>query len=377
MHQREAERGELIRILQGRQSIQMLAPRRVGKTWLMRRVAEDLDRRGWATVFIDVEGMKTEGEVLRALCRAIEAKANWGQWVTGQLTQRLKQIVAGGFEGNPADALARIDAKSFCEALVASLNQQDAETLILIDEIAQFVSVLMAQGEAGARDFLYHLRRLRQAYPRVRWLLTGSVGLDVVARRASLLGALNDVTIFSLHPFDERAARAYLGSISANGEIRRPFALDDDGFAYFARELGWLSPYYLKHLANEVNATGDLVSGLPLARRSDIDAAFARLLHPDMRGYFAAWEEHIDKNFSKEDSDTLHRILDLACRDSQGETFATIQAGIGVNTPQLPPRDLRNLLTALDNGGFLHEVGERWRFRSGLLRRYWLRYMCA
>jgi hypothetical protein len=32
-------------------------------------------------------------------------------------------------------------------------------------------------------------------------------------------------------------------------------------------------------------------------------------------------------------------------------------------------------LTALANAGFLVEQADRWRFRSGLLRRYWHRYM--
>jgi uncharacterized protein len=57
MPDRKAERTEIKRILLNQSSIQMLAPRRVGKTWLMHRIAEDLHAQGWTTVFTDVEGM--------------------------------------------------------------------------------------------------------------------------------------------------------------------------------------------------------------------------------------------------------------------------------------------------------------------------------
>jgi hypothetical protein len=38
---------------------------------------------------------------------------------------------------------------------------------------------------------------------------------------------------------------------------------------------------------------------------------------------------------------------------------------------------LTNLLTILANDGFIEQSAKRWRFRSGLLRRYWVEYMKA
>ena len=126
MPDRLTERAELARLLRNGKSIQMLAPRRVGKTWLMHRVAEDLRGQGWTTVFIDVEGMRTEDEVLRDLCRRIEEQVSGSERVLGHLTQRLRQLAAGAWDGPPISAVGRIDAKSFSEALVASFQDQDA-----------------------------------------------------------------------------------------------------------------------------------------------------------------------------------------------------------------------------------------------------------
>jgi len=259
---------------------------------------------------------------------------------------------------------------------VAALDTQGGHTLILVDEIALFVTVLLAKDEPATLDFLYHLTKLRQAYPRVRWLLTGSIGLDVVARRARLQGALVDLEIFPLEPFSEDAARAYIASLCANKEVRWPFALDDAAFGHLARELGWLAPFYLKLIADRIRPTGELaLNGLPFALASDIDGAFNELLKPAYRGHFSTWEEHIDKNFPPDESKLLHAILNVCCEKAEGEAFATLQARLGAIRPSLQARDIKNLLTALVNDGFLQEITGRWRFRSGLLRRYWQTYM--
>lgn len=375
MHNRTTERQELARILQGGDSVQMLAPRRIGKTWLMHALAADLTKRGWLTVFIDVEGMRTEEEFLRALCQKLQETGSTRDRILGTLTQRLKQLISG-WQGTPAEAIGQIDPRDFAEALVATLQDQDRDTLILVDEIALFMIERIKVDTVAARAFLYHLRRLQQAYPRVRWLLTGSIGLDVVARRERVLGALVDLHIFELMPFDEAAARSYLDSLCETKAVRRPFALGPDEFAYLADELGWLAPYYLKLVANQIEPGGDVAAnGRQSARREDIDAAIARLLEPPRRGSFSTWEEHIDKNFPGEESSLLHRILYVCCEGTSGETTSTLLVRLQATTPDLTPRTLNDLLTALSNGGILHESGGRWRFRSGLLRRYWARYL--
>ncbi len=374
MPNRKDERAEIIRMLALFASIQMLAPRRVGKTWLMHELVKDLRARGWLTVFVDVEGMGSEDEFLRELCRKIEEIGTSSQWVFNHLTQRLKQLTSGAWEGNPVAAIGRIDPKAFSEALVASLNTQ-GDTLILVDEISLFVKHQLERDEQATKQFLYHLRKLRQAYPNVRWLLTGSIGLDVVARRAGLQGALVGLDIFALKPFSEPSARNYLNALCETDSVRWPFEMDDAAFEFLVSELGWLAPYYLKLLADRIRPTGEMgQSGRPTAKIADIERAFDELLLPEYRGYFATWEEHIDKNFPREDAILLFEFLEICCEQAEGEAFATLQARLAGSHAALTPRDMKNLLTALANDGFLMDLNSRWRFRSGLLRRYWLRY---
>jgi uncharacterized protein len=67
--------------------------------------------------------------------------------------------------------------------------------------------------------------------------------------------------------------------------------------------------------------------------------------------------------------------LRALCEQADGEILATLQAKLAHAGLDLATRDLKNHLTALENDGFLLDENGRRRFRSGLLRRYWLKYM--
>jgi uncharacterized protein len=218
-HHRLAERAELKARFTGGANVLMLAPRRIGKTWLLQKIDEDLTDEGWHCVRIDVEGMRTEAEFLRALCNEIEKSKALTDRVKLHFLQRFKQLTTHVQDGNLAAAIGDIDSREFLETLVASLDAEEQNTLILIDEIALFIHEQAKMDPDGARSLLYHLRKLQQAYPKVRWFLTGSVGLDVIARRHNMLGALLGIDSYPLEPFSPGAARSYLDELCASHQI--------------------------------------------------------------------------------------------------------------------------------------------------------------
>ena len=67
-HHRPAERERLKRLLLSGHNVLMLAPRRIGKTWLMKQVEKDLTKDGHLCIRIDVEGKTTEQDFLKILC---------------------------------------------------------------------------------------------------------------------------------------------------------------------------------------------------------------------------------------------------------------------------------------------------------------------
>lgn len=374
-YDRSAERKELAHLLVTGSSILMLAPRRVGKTWVMRRLEEDMAAQSWGTVFCDVEGMADETEFLKHLCDEIQAQEAMTARTVNYVGQRLKQLLAEGGWSSVQEALGRVNWKTFSEALVRSLNSHPTPTVILIDELSLFVMARLRHNQPSTLDFLHHLRSLRQRYQNVRWLFTGSVGLDTIARRATLSGALLGLTPFSIEPFSERAARAFLTNFCETGKAFRPFELSDESFAHLVHELGWLAPYYLEQFGNVIRATGKPGAHTrPLATVSDIDRAFDTLLAPQHRIHFAAWEEHLSKNFEEPDQDKLRAILAACAYLPEGQQLASIQSGLMSQQISSTTKEIRDLLAMLVADGFFDFDGTRYRFRSGLVRRYWLKY---
>ncbi len=381
MPDRLQERKELIRKFEAGQSVQMLGPRRIGKTWVMHEVGKDLAEKGWVTVNIDVAGMRNERGFMSALCRRLQQANTLADNVLNQLRQRIGQLSTGGeFNGTLLEAVAKVDPKQFSEVLVETLNSQGKETLILVDEISLFVMELVKQEPHTASAFLYHLRRLQQNYPHVRWLLTGSIGLDVVARRHDMAGALVDLEIFTLKPFTKAVAQHYVEERCKKGLNRHTYRINAPTFAHLASELGWLAPFYLGLVTDQIEPSGPAgEDGVPTALRGDIDQAIAFLLRPEQRVSFSTWDEHLSKNFPPHETKQLETILDACSEDPAGEQGSTLLARLHNEAPELTPRHCFNLLTALHNAGILEDVsGEgadrRWRFRSGLFRRYWQRY---
>lgn len=375
MHNRHQERNLLKRKLAAGLSIHMPAPRRIGKTWTIGRLAADLRDDGWLVIEIDVEGMRTPKEFARDLCARIEAQISIRARFTTQVNQRFKNLLGGNWGDKPLDALGKVDPVEFAETLIASLEESGDKTAIVIDEISYFFLALAEDNVKEAHAFAYKLRALQQRYKKVRWLITGSIGLDTIARRYGLEGAFVDFETFVLEPFTIAEALSYVRDPAMQQMFNHRFDASDADFEAIFSQLGWLAPYYLNLVANEVRPSIAGAAGEPAtATRADLDAAFDKLLQPNRKSAFAIWREHIDKNLPKPDRAIAKNVLDfLSKRGSEGENENTLRAQVSsIGSVKIP--QLREILAMLGNDGLIVKVDRRYTFRSGLVRRYWAEY---
>jgi len=209
--------------------------------------------------------------------------------------ERLSRVWRGHEGGGDwRQALLQTDWREFANHLLAHLDEHKNEPpwLLLVDELPIFVLALRERGGVQAvSDFLYWLRNMRQKYRRVRWLYTGSIGLDSVARRDSVEGALNDLDVFPFAPFAPDTARAFLADIAR----RRGRTLHEDAADVILRRLGWLSPYYLEKVAEDACILAGTGGVLDLPRAQ---TALDRMLDLEKRTYWSTWREHLDRNFT-------------------------------------------------------------------------------
>lgn len=102
-----------------------------------------------------------------------------------------------------------------------------------------------------------------------------------------------------------------------------------------------------------------------------LDAAIARLL--ERKVYFSYWDERLASALGSPDDDHARRVLRVCATDPRGAVASTLQRALAAVISDVAQRSrtLTWILDVLHNDGYLVLADKRWRFRSGLLRRYW------
>ena len=370
MHNRESERTRLARKLAHGVNIHMPAPRRIGKTWTINRLAEDLRKDGWLIVEVDVQGVSAPEDFAQLLCRKIQGQIpSLNSWKAA-LSKRVENFISGDWSSNPIEAIGQVKPEEFLDAVLAELASDDTRAAIFVDEIAYFVLAFAERSSSEAKNFFYRLRQLQSEYSNVRWLFTGSIGLPLVAERFGLGGAFVDLETFTLEPLNADEAKSFIMDSSTQQGFNHAFIASDEVLDHLFAELGWLSPFYLNLVGNEVTPSGKAVDGTLTATHADLEEAFDKLLKPSRKMEFSIWPEHINKNLPKSDQELARKILDSLSQIADGEGLDTIYAAMA----PAKIKAIRDVLNILENDGLLACVQERYRFRSDLVRRYWKEY---
>lgn len=352
----------------------LLAPRRVGKTSLMKRMAEDADHHGFGPLYVDVSDAPDELDFIQRLYRAVlETDAGdrlWNRikdsWL-GQTISRVTKVSGYGFGVEFKDDQAGWTRLG--EELADALSRLEGRWLIEVDELPVFLLKLLTPEDGKARgrvrEFLYWLRRIRQQFPRVRWLLAGSIGLDTVTARLNIADAINDLQIVTLGAFDELIADALLKALAASHAMDLQAAVRRHAIT----RAGWPAPYYLQLIFHGLRS----VTGPPSMQ--DVDRVIDDLLGPQHKNYFDYWRQRLFEELGQMDAGYAIALLNAACHAAEGASGSVLNQRLGTMMSEPGPRTekLRYLLDVLRNDGYLIEDGRNWRFQFPLLREYWLR----
>lgn len=371
---RQTELDELRKLSEG-EHVLLLAPRRVGKTSLLHALAASVNEDGSAIgAYASVAAATNEGQFVQALLDGIYATKHGRRlkpsWVKRALhaRHRVKNVkVAGsGFDLDPRTASWQSDA----DAAFSTVLKSDRPVLFLIDELPVLVLSLAKEDPSGARvrAFLQWFRNLRQrtdAADKLRFVLAGSIGLDSVTRRHRLSDTINDLRLWPLGPFDSDAADAFIGRLAESYSL----ALGPEIRGAICSAAEWLIPYHLQVIFSELrchaNATAPSVAM--------VGAVVEQLL--ERRIYFSYWEERLHDSLGAPHDEFARTLLAACAQSPEGATRDVMLLRLPVAEGPDRANTFSWIVDVLANDGYLVRQGERWRFRSGLLRRYWLRHV--
>jgi hypothetical protein len=191
--------------------------------------------------------------------------------------------------------------------------------------------------------------------------------LDSVTRRHRLTDTINDLRDWRLGPYDAETADRFLAELARSYRMEVGLDLRQR----ICEHAEWLIPYHLQVIFNALRERARVA---PLSK-SQLDAAVEGLLA--RRVYFSSWEERLRAALGAPEDSFARAILGVCARDPKGAAVKSLQqclAGL-VPDPIERGKTANWLLDVLQSDGYLVEHAGRWRFRSGLLRRYWERHV--
>lgn len=358
------------------QHLLMLAPRRVGKTSLLCALGDQLKRTGeMAPVYVSVAAARDELEFLSIVAEAIyrtpqgkKLRPNViARWIDRR-KQRVKKVGALGATLE-LEAIERTWQPK-AEELFEKLLGFERPWLLMIDELPNVVLALAEHDPSGARvqTFLHWFRDLRQrpeTADKLRFILAGSIGLDAVTRRHRLSATVNDLLVWRLGAYDDATAQRFLTALAASAKL----PLSAEMAQLILREAEWCIPYHLQVIFNELQKR---VRGRAV-EPADLAAVVEELLTKKL--YFSTWQERLPGTFGTPDVEYAELILARCAAKAEGVKRGTLDSALAKLVPDRPARTaaLQWILDALEHDGYLIPKADRWRFRSGLLRRYWQR----
>jgi hypothetical protein len=376
---RNHEVSGIYKLFDGGADVSMPGPRRLGKTFVLDRMVEAGPALGWVAVKVEVAGCRDLQGFFRQLCGKIGNHRSPGTKTIDWLRQRFGQAIEPRADapGEWYQALLSLDHETHFERLIHALNADPKRRwALLIDELPIFLKALHDQGPLGieaARTFMNHTSRLRVDYPHVRWLITGSIGLEPLAKAGNYMGVLAKFQTYGLTTLSADQARDFIVDLARTGRLVERQLITGAEANAIVKAVGWRSAYYLEALARKLAGTP---TEDPQEADVLVDAAMDRLLQPQELATFGVWEEHLRKHYSDSERAIAIAVLTALVSNPQGLGIDALLAA--TRQPAVTRDSLRNLLMRLDTEGF---VTVDWgadtpvgAFRNVLLRRWWQRF---
>ena len=376
--QREKLMKLLYRRLSTGSNIYMAAPRRVGKTAILRYL-EDNPRDDYHAVYIVTESVDDTQTffktVLDELFKSeaigkLKKLSNKSSEVLNSMLGRLKSL--GGFGVNVELEAAKTDFYAEYKTLVKKLDDTSGlKLIIMLDEFPQTVeNILRKHGESEAIRFLQLNREIRQeASANIAFMLTGSIGLPTLTEKLSATKTINDLNVFEVPPFERDEAREMTTLLLKSEKI--PY--EPQAIEYLLDKLSWLSPYFLQLLVQEFADEYD-IKGRTVTIAA-VDEAFVHITDRRNDANFAHYYERLRKTFL---ANELAFALAFLNALSQQEALALPEIKALADSQQLAEQ-YPFVLRTLEFDGYVFknqpETGLRYCFTSPLVKLWWSKYV--
>lgn len=354
---------KIYRRLESGNNLYLAAPRRSGKTSIMRAL-EDHPHQGFMFSYINVEDCSNVEDYFRLLSEELEKIAIEGKMailgekaksVFGAFLEKVKKIKIAGFELETTTTTKLPGYAEAFEELLIKLDSEKVTIVIMVDEFPVAVeNIAKAHGNDEALGFLHANRGMRQrAGKGIRFIYTGSIGLPNVARKLGPAPTINDLNVVEIPPLTQEEGLDMSLKIFQAYDV----PVNEKEVLFMLEKIKWLMPFFIQ-LVIQLLIDETESEGIPISTEL-VEKVLLKAANHRNNIYFASYYDRLEKTLP-EDNCTLAKTI-----------LAEIAEKEAVKASSFKKDNAQVVLETLEYDGYIHEYEGFYHFNSPILRIWW------
>lgn len=371
-YDREREIRKIYRVLETGASIYLSAPRRVGKTSVLKHL-EEFPEDGYCFIYIITESVDNTNEYFKTIfdelvkSEAIKRLSKISNTIKDVATALLSKVKSvNGVE------LREGEDSNYYELLVelfTNIAKEQGRVVLMIDEFPQTIqNIFDKDKQAIAQQFIQKNRELRHhknVLEKVSFIYTGSVSLFPMVEKVTSLTSINDLRTVDLDPLELTDAREFLRLLLQNDGI----FLNEEISNYALSKIGWLIPFHIQLIEQEIV---DVYEARSAKIDSDsIDKAFDQVVHSRNKPQFEPYFSRLTKIFKNQEYQFVMEVLKYVAKNDTIDDAIINDLGVKYNIVEI-----KNIIQLLEGDGYLFLKNGSYRYTSPILQLWCKKHIC-
>lgn len=344
----------------------LAAPRRVGKSSVMKFMAENAVGP-YRCIFENIQGIESAESFFKTLYKLIKSCLSLKQKSIASLHDFFKEIK---IEEVSATGTIKFGNRSisYQEALdhiLPRLRSTGIVIVLFIDELPEVLHNLYKKNKTDeAISILKNLRRWRQddQFKNFRLVLAGSVGIHhVIKLIEGRTVDKNDFNEVAFEPLQDKAeAMRYIQWATSYATI--PY--DEELCSYLLSKVRYYLPYFINLMLDEIDKKAHRANKRTITA-ADIDAAFDDVV--ENNDHFSDWKSRLFDYMSAEDAEFLNDVLIYIAH----EGHITTQKLFDLALKHSKTLVYMDLVFGLKKDGYIAVKDGKYFFVSPFLQAFW------
>ncbi len=347
--------------------IRFLAPRRVGKTSIMKHITAN-PQSGFICFYENIQSITSMSALFQRIFEMVLKCANKKEkaksWMLGVTKKfNIKEITATGVKFDSKG----LDFTKELSDLLDSMVEVEHHVILFLDEFPEIINKMRKRGadsEAEAIEILHQLRELRQTgrFKNFTMVIAGSIGLEYVVKKIDRFKNINDLQPIRVGELDHKEAKALIQKVTKGATIQ----YDDAAMEVLLAKVGYALPYYIQVMLDAVDTLAKK-EAIEKVSPELIEQAFEHIVRhdPNLEDWYTRLNDTYDTELK-----FINEVLKTCAKDGR----LSIQQIANIAQAHNLDTECVGLMDDLCNDGYLIEDDNHiYSFVSPFLQAYWKR----